>query len=206
MPWLGSPLTQNVWFLRWLGVVGEVLLGRQGKGRPDRTVFGGVQLHHPGRQCDAAAERHVDCPATCKQGLEGKLHQSCTRRSMWQCAGAQWLPCIWHSARPTASGLLQNIYTCCIVGCWYLTHVSVVLLLTLLSLLLLLLLWCCGISGEGRRPPMGDRPPRGPPREGGYREGYRSGPREGGGFGRGGGGDKVRAAGLRHSTALYQKA
>ncbi len=39
---------------------------------------------------------------------------------------------------------------------------------------------------------MGDRPPR---REGGYREGgregYRSGPREGGGFGRGGGGDKV---------------
>lgn len=54
------------------------------------------------------------------------------------------------------------------------------------------------VSGEGRRPPMGDRPPRGPPREGGYREGYRSGPREGGGFGRGGGGDKVRAAGLRH--------
>jgi hypothetical protein len=46
-------------------------------------------------------------------------------------------------------------------------------------------------AGEGRRPPMGDRPPRGPPREGGYRDGYRSGPREGGGFGRGGGGDKV---------------
>lgn len=43
---------------------------------------------------------------------------------------------------------------------------------------------------------MGDRPPRGPPREGGgYREGYRSGPREGGGFGRGGGGDKASAPG-----------
>jgi len=50
-------------------------------------------------------------------------------------------------------------------------------------------------AGEGRRPPMGDRPPRGPPREGGYREGYRSGPREGGGFGRGGGGDKATAPG-----------
>ncbi|WIA22728.1 hypothetical protein OEZ86_009688 [Tetradesmus obliquus] len=53
-------------------------------------------------------------------------------------------------------------------------------------------------AGEGRRPPMGgDRPPRGPPREGGYREGYRSGPREGGGFGRGGdrGGDKASAPG-----------
>lgn len=56
------------------------------------------------------------------------------------------------------------------------------------------MLWLC-CAGEGRRPPMGDRPPRGPAREGGYREGYRSGPREGGGgFGRGGGGDKVGAA------------
>ena len=51
------------------------------------------------------------------------------------------------------------------------------------------------IAGEGRRPPMGDRPPRAP-REGGFggRDGYRSGPREGGGFGRGGGGDKVRGS------------
>jgi hypothetical protein len=57
------------------------------------------------------------------------------------------------------------------------------------NLLLYLCYGCC--TGEGRRPPMGDRPPRGPAREGGYREGYRSGPREGGGFGRGGGGDKV---------------
>ncbi|GBF92733.1 40S ribosomal protein S10 [Raphidocelis subcapitata] len=49
--------------------------------------------------------------------------------------------------------------------------------------------------GERPRPPMGDRPSRGPPRDGyGGREGYRSErPREGG-FGRGGGGDDKAGA------------
>lgn len=63
-------------------VVGKVLLGRPA--RP--WCVWGVQLHHAGSQCDAAADRQVHCPATCKQGLEGKLHRSCARRSMRQCA------------------------------------------------------------------------------------------------------------------------